>query len=404
MKVFKLISLLAIVSLYTSYAYSQEIKTKLLQQIRIDRGFNQSVKLIETGDSVTVFAYKKKDDRHYFGIYTNDYADIINLKDIPFDLQPKQLKKLPNALNEEGKIQLNIVRKNINEKVRSLALSEKYKVFVTGTFTNEQNHNTCSFNRDLVTIIGYKNSSVGAYCAIIHKDGAGIYKYYVSNAFNTVPLDYMPSTDDPEVIFKISSENTRITNEIAKKKKAREEEERRLAAIKKAHDDSIQAVKDSISLIEREKELADIKKELAKEMAAIRKLGPVLIKVTGWTMDSAGGITVSLEITNCTSQRIKYVTFKGYFLNAVGDKCRNEINGSTEWKGRGIGPIEAYPKTPEELVEGDKEYIANYDFEHASFYARTADTFYLSSVTIEYMNGKKSVLSGTELKKRVIYK
>lgn len=395
MKKTRLTCLITLVLLCSHSAYAQEIKTKVIQRISIDRG----AKVFEVGDSVTVFAYKKKSDIHYLGIYSDDYAEIINMRTIPVDLSPKQLKKMPNAQDDKSKEYLESVKKDISERIRNKALSCKIKDLGNGTFFGENGGKSCTLKNEIVTIVGYKNDGVGSLYAIIKSDGAGVYKHYGKDSFKSIPLAYMPSTDDPMVRLLIDKENKKIEEQ----KKVREEEERRLAAIKKAHDDSIKAIKDSIEMVEKQQELAELKAKLAEQMDRIRKLGPALIKVTGWTMDSAGGITVSLQITNCTNQRIKYVTFKGYFLNAVGDRCRNEISGSTEWKGRGVGPIEAYPKTPDELVDGGKEHIGYYDFEHSSFYTRTADTFHLSSVTIEYMNGKKTVLAGAELKKRVIY-
>jgi hypothetical protein len=117
-------------------------------------------------------------------------------------------------------------------------------------------------------------------------------------------------------------------------------------------------------------------------------------------MDSAGGIEVDITFTNCSSQKVKYVYFRGYFLNAVGDRCRNEITGSTEWKYRGVGPIDPFPKTSDDSSYGHRH---TYFFGNPRFYSSIAEKFRLSSVTIEYMNGTKKVLSGAELKKRVKY-
>ena len=46
---------------------------------------------------------------------------------------------------------------------------------------------------------------------------------------------------------------------------------------------------------------------------------------------------------------------------------------------------------------------ANYCFDDPLFYDKTAHTFRLSSVTIEYIDGKKKVLTGDELDVRVDY-
>ena len=112
---------------------------------------------------------------------------------------------------------------------------------------------------------------------------------------------------------------------------------------------------------------------------------------------------MSLDITNCANQTIKYVTFQGYFLNAVGDKCRNEIGGSTIWKVRGVGPIGPSPTTIDNNYERIQKCKASYDFDDLTFYSRSANTFRLSSVTVEYTNGRKLTLSGANLDKHVRY-
>ena len=88
----------------------------------------------------------------------------------------------------------------------------------------------------------------------------------------------------------------------------------------------------------------------------------------------------------------------GYFFNAVGDKCRNEINGSTIWKYTGVGPVSQIPNKPDRFGS----YI-KYFHSDPLFYSKNARKFRLSSVTIEYMNGKKTVLLGEELDNRADY-
>ena len=70
------------------------------------------------------------------------------------------------------------------------------------------------------------------------------------------------------------------------------------------------------------------------------------------------------------------------------------------WKYTGVGPINPFPSKPGQY---GKSYIANYCFDDPLFYAKTAHTFRLSSVTIEYIDGKKKVLTGDELDVRVDY-
>ena len=136
-----------------------------------------------------------------------------------------------------------------------------------------------------------------------------------------------------------------------------------------------------------------------QEFEYLKLMDPAYIEVKGWKMNSAGGIKVNIKFTNCSKLRVKYVYFKGYFFNAVGDKCRNDVGGSTEWKNTGVGPIRPLPEESKQYGN----YTAFYTFDDPLFYAKTARKFRLSSVTIEYMNGKKTVLSGSELDDRVDY-
>ena len=97
-------------------------------------------------------------------------------------------------------------------------------------------------------------------------------------------------------------------------------------------------------------------------------------------------------------QKIKYIYFIGYFLNRVGDKCN--LGNGTVWKARGIGPIESRPLNLEEL---NKDYTMEFYFDKGSFYSYVADSFVLSSVTIEYFDKTKILLTGEKLKKCIIF-
>lgn len=130
---------------------------------------------------------------------------------------------------------------------------------------------------------------------------------------------------------------------------------------------------------------------------------PFIIDAISWSVNSVGGIYVSLDFLNCTNQTIKYVTFHGHLLNAVGDKCVNEIDGSTIWKARGVGPIGPCPTTIDNNFERFQKCKASYDFDDPSFYTKSANTFKLSSVTVEYTNGRKITLNGANLNKHVRY-
>lgn len=109
-------------------------------------------------------------------------------------------------------------------------------------------------------------------------------------------------------------------------KKARADEQERLRAAAEA---------ERKASVERE---AAAKVKIKEEIAFLQSHAPAFIEIEGWNKDRANGIAVDIAFKNGVTQKVKYVYFKGFFLNAVGDKCRNEINGTVEWKYRGVGP------------------------------------------------------------------
>ena len=391
-----LLVLLAMFS-YSSSAYAQ-VETTANQNFTINGdGWN---KVIHYGDPVTIFSYKDNSGTHSFGIYSDDYAGIIDMRIIPFNVDSKQLKKLPS----NGKKKLNSYYDKARSKAREKALAGKYKTIVDNSLSGGRDVTVHS--NEPFTIIGYQEIRKylsTEYCySVVNDNGAGIcYRYEIEKTtINNVPLPFLPSTSDPQVLAFIKRENQRIKDQKAAEMRARNkraEEERRIAAERKAR----QAEEDRRLEEEAKARHDSLTKVKEKEyLENMRSLAPAFIHVSGWDMDSAGGITVNIGFTNCSSQTVKYVYFRGYFLNAVGDKCRNEITGSIEWRYRGVGPLNPLPKTREDNKYDHADF---WNFGNPKFYASTAHTFRLSSVTIEYMNGKKTTLSGAELKKRVKY-
>ena len=400
MKHLRIIILVVLVTFTFNPSASAQVETKATQNFTINgEGWN---KVIHYGAPVTIFSYKQTSDTHSFGIYSDDYAGVIHMKIIPFDVQPKQLKELPNSISKK---KLDSYYSKACAKAREKALAGKYKTIANDLILSNQMWVSVSKGEPM-TVVGYKvESNYGSsnfYYAIVNNDAAGIcHSYYLDKiVIDNVPLPFLPSTSDPQVLAYIKSEDQRIKDRKSAEMRARNEkaaEERRLEAERKAKQEEEErrleakwkAEQDSINKIRKEENFANL-----------RTLSPAFIEVTGWTMDSAGGITVSIRFTNCSSQKVKYVYFRGYFLNAVGDKCRNDITGSTEWKYRGVGPISPLPKTLEEM---SYDHIDFWNFGNPKFYSTIADKFRLSSVTIEYINGGKTTLSGAELKKRVKY-
>ena len=390
---------IVVAMLIFSTSANAQVETKANQNFTINGDCWN--KVIHYGDPVTIFSYKQDGDTHSFGIYSDDYAGVIDMRSNPFNVDYKQLKKLP----KNSKKDLKAYTEMACTKARAKALAGKYKTVANDLILSNQMYVSVS-RGDPMTVVGYKEENYFArknfYYAIVNNDAAGICHSYDLDkiVIDNVPLPFLPSTSDSQVLAYIKRENQRIQDRKTAEMRVRNEkaeEERRLAAERRAQQEEenrrIEAEQkarlDSIYAVEQR-----------EKFAHLRTLAPAFIEVTGWTMDSAGGIAVNIRFTNCSSQKVKYVYLRGYFLNAVGDKCRNDITGSTEWKYRGVGPISPLPKTPEEMSYA---HIDSWSFGNPLFYSTIADKFRLSSVTIEYMNGKKAVLSGAELKKRVKY-
>lgn len=371
--------IIVVVSLFCfDTSVTAQIDTKVTQGFKINGdGWNIYLRY---DAPVTIFSYKKNGDIHSFGIYSDDYAGTIDMKSIPFDVQPKQLKKLPSS----AKKKLDYYTGIACTKAREKALAGKYQTIcpssllmslTTGVYGPSQN--------DPLIIVGYKRVQeyfhYNYFYSIICKYGAGFFKSLDDKiTFSNVPLPFLPSTGDPQVKAALERAANGIRERKLAEQKAEDERYRKLEEERKAQK----------------------KADEEKRLENLKLLDPAFIEINGWSMDSAGGIEVNISYTNCNRfKEVKYVYFKGYFLNAVGDKCRDEITRSTEWKATGVGPIRPIPKTPKYT----NPHVAKYRFDSPKFYAKTAHSFQLSSVTIEYMDGKKTILSGDELDVRVDY-
>ena len=362
--------LLIVLTIFTlSTNATAQVETKATQYLTINGG-NWN-KVIPYGAPVTIFSYKQGSDTYSFGIYSDDYAGIIHMKNIPFDVDSKQLKKLPSS----AKKKLNFYYSTACAKAREKALAGKYKTIATDMILSNEYGGSVS-KKDTIKVIGYKEErsyvSSTYYYAIIKNDAASICHSYDLDkiTIDNVPLPFLPPISDPQVQAVIAKEKQIIKDRKAAETKAYYEKQRKL-----------------------EEERKD------QQFEDLKLMDPAYIEVKGWKMNSAGGINVNIKFTNCSKLRVKYVYFNGYFLNAVGDKCRNDVGGSTVWKNTGVGPISPFPAERKELVN----YTTIFRFDDPLFYAKTARKFRLSSVTIEYMNGKKTVLSGAELDDRVDY-
>lgn len=341
---------------------------------------------IEVGDTVYIVGYKDGGYANYQYALYNDKAAGIYIVTREYDLFKNKINKddFPPADDadvvsflEEKKQE--ILRRKAEEKVRyrKQVLDGKVQAIVrNSSYLKKLDDGSKSLeDKDTVTIVGYSQNAGTNYYAL-YSNSSGVVGDFTSTSENRfafydasdINFADMPAYDDPEVKFVIQKQ-------------------------KQVIDSLLQ-----IRRVEQEKEFAELTKKLFQ---MYKDNQPFIISDIYWSANSVGGIEVSLSITNCTQQTIKYVTFQGYFMNAVGDKCWNEIGGGTVWKGRGIGPIGPCPSTIENTPVRFGNNKASYNFDNPTFYSRIADTFRLSSVTVEYTNGKKITLSGANLYKHV---
>ena len=383
-KLFSLQTMLLVVLAVFSTNTKAQVETKITQNLTINGGI--WTKVLKAGDPVTIFSYKQDGDTHSFGIYSDDYAGKIDMKGIPFNVDSKHLKKLPKNSKKGLKTYTPIACAKAREK----ALAGKYISYPSNSLLG-QDIGLYVKKNETITFLGYKavhdiSGGYYYYYAVVSKDGAGIcYNYESGFAFlrlddqviiNNVPLPFLPSTDDQQVQVIIAKEKQAIKNRKAAEMRTLEEKARK----------------------QREEEAVQRKALEEQEFEDLKLMDPAYIEVKKIKTDYAGGNEVTIKFTNCGSLKIKYVYFTGYFLNAVGDKCRDEVSGSTVWKYTGVGPVSRIPNTPDRFGS----YI-KYFHSDPLFYSKNARKFRLSSVTIEYMNGKKTVLSGAELDDRVDY-
>lgn len=336
------------------------------------------------GDVVSLVGYKSAYMGHEYALYSETAAGVFECSsNIGLFTKDIDLKYLPSVDDHdvqqllEGK--KKVLRQQIAEKrqqYRNKALKGDVKGILAYSYFSSDDYKESPFSSgDTVCVVGYSNSSSKHSYALCSKEAAGVFSSYNSPglAFKNskdISFSELPSATDPEVTH--------------------------VLAERKALADSLMRIK----VEQMEKELAETKTRL---ISIFRDNAPIIVHVESWSSNSVGGIEVSLSVTNCSTQIIKYVTFQGYFTNAVGDKCRNEIGGGTVWKGRGIGPIGPRPTSLDDFEERIDDCKGSYTFDNLTFYSRIADAFHLSSVTIQYMSGKTVTISGANLNKHVRY-
>ena len=111
-----------------------------------------------------------------------------------------------------------------------------------------------------------------------------------------------------------------------------------------------------------------------------------IIKAYLSSPNSAGGVDAHLVWKNVSKKTIKYLTWSGYPINAVGDAVECEIRGVSESGGKVTGPIK--PGTT---------YGYGYYWE-CLWYNYSAKKLVLTGINIEYMDGSTMRINKNELK------
>ena len=339
---------------------------------------------LKQGDVVYVVGYTSGSMEHKYALYSTTFAGVFKATST-YRVFEKEIdtKYLPAVDDNDvqqflAEKQREIIQRQAEAKVqyRGRVLKGEIKgILSRGTLESVANGNKPFNSGDTVSIIGYSNSGGTYYYALYSDVNAGTFKTKTNTEYlfkNTEDIDFekLPAYDDPEVKLVIEQQSAVV--------------------------DSVMQVR----LAESQKRLEEVTTSLIQ---SYKDNQPFVITDIYWDSNSVGGIEVSLKITNCTQQTIKYVTFQGYFKNAVGDKCWNEIGGGTVWKAKGIGPIGPCPSTMENCHERMYDCEGSYNFDNQTFYSRVANTFKLSTVTVQYMNGRTITLSGANLDKHVRY-
>lgn len=165
-----------------------------------------------------------------------------------------------------------------------------------------------------------------------------------------------PATVAKENIQKKDSIDAIIAAQTEKEEKAAYKERVRLDSIRKA--DRIDQVKHSVKIL----------------------------KAYLSSPNSAGGVDAHLVWKNVSKKTIKYLTWSGYPINAVGDAVSCEIRGRSESGGKVTGPVK--PGTT---------FGYGYCWE-CLWYNYSAKKLILTGIEIEYMDGSTMRINKNELK------
>ena len=182
---------------------------------------------------------------------------------------------------------------------------------------------------------------------------------------------------------RIEEEKQRIAEEKKRAEQKRIEEENRLS---QARIDSLK--KEKARLIELEFE--NLKQQYIDSfIKAQSKIGLCIYRWSwGYGFDGSSSPEISIEIGNYSKKTIKYITFYVRAYNPVDDIVL-PISGNKAEKLKGVGPIAP-------LKDGE------YTFDHTSYYSRVIETFKMTMIKVQYMDGTFRTYTGDILSKVIL--
>ena len=362
-------------------ALSGKVSVTITDFLALTRLNEDAIGEIKEGDEIHVLGYSCEGSGiklYKYALY-NDYAvgvfasQVSNCEFLNNKIGANYLPSINDVdvqriLNEKKEQLINKI-KDTKINYKNKALNGEFKgclAINASNLTNNVGKKSPFVKNDTITILGYSKGGNNNYYAIYSDKGAGVYKELLAPSLlfhyeDELDFNYLPPVDDPDVKLLLDSIQISITR---KSLEELENSKRYLIATYKEHE-------------------------------------PVIVQLNSMSSNSVGGITLGINVINCSTQTIKYITIQGYFTNAVGDKCRNDIDGSFTWKGKGVGPIGPRPTDLDNFYERYSQNETTYTFDDLTFYSRVAESFHFSSVSIQYMNGKTITLSGSSLKKHV---
>lgn len=378
---------------------AQGIKTSFSERIVLKDIIGYPQHTFYSGENVTLHAYKKKGGRHYFLVETEDYATIFNSNNIPFYVDEKDLKKLPSAISNAA----DALLKESQQAVYQRQVTKEHQL----RLKKEKAEAEAKAQYRIKALNGQVRGTLSGYAQLL-EDEKGLHPFSDSETVSIIGYSQVGNTHNYAMYSdkRVSIVHSRMPrndmfrdNENIEFDKLPNENDLEVKLVLERQSNIV----DSLNAIRYAEANRKKTEYIIQQIQEYKNNQPFIIDEISWRANSVGGIYVSLDFLNCTNQTIKYVIFQGHLLNAVGDKCVNEIDGSTIWKARGVGPIGPCPTTIDNNFERFQKCKASYDFDDPTFYTKSANTFGLSSVTVEYTNGRKITLSGVNLNKHVRY-